>query len=205
MSREYDLYIAEHRANVKRGLEWMQQNLPPSVIDHDKMVEAVLNAEIHDESKYSKEEYDAYDDYFYGGERTFEVIQAFNLAWLHHQHENPHHWQYWVLVEDGDESDGKAITLNPQEIPLEYVYEMIADWWTFSWRANNLLEIFNWYNEHRPKMVLHSKARYFVEQILNEMYKILKMQVTLRNPEIDIVKFDIPDGVIGGFLEEVKK
>lgn len=201
MSKEYDLYIEEHRANVKRGLEWMQQNLPPSVIDHDKMVEAVLNAEIHDESKYSKEEYDAYDDYFYGGERTFEVIQAFNLAWLHHQHENPHHWQYWVLVEDGDETDGKAVTLSPQEMPIEYIYEMIADWWTFSWRANNLLEIFNWYNEHRPKMVLHSKTRYFVEQILNEMYKILKMQVTLRNPEIDIVKFEIPEGMIGGFIE----
>src|SRR5688572_29402107 len=32
---------------------------------------------------------------------------AFDKAWLHHQHRNPHHWQHWLLRED----DGDLKTL----------------------------------------------------------------------------------------------
>ena len=48
----------------------------------------------HDESKYSKEEWDAYLNYFYPDENHPKDDNAFDLAWLHHQHNNPHHWQY---------------------------------------------------------------------------------------------------------------
>lgn len=158
MSYDYDLYLKEHIGAVTKGLIWMMDH---QVISGPKASLALENAGKHDESKYTQEEYKAYDDYFYGGNRSFDVKRAFDYAWLHHQHHNPHHWQYWVLTND-DEKDGTVAL----EMPEEYVYEMIADWWTFSWRNDSLLEIFDWYEEHRNRMILHKKTRKLVEDIL---------------------------------------
>lgn len=182
MSVEYDNYIRDHKDNLKHGLEWMERNLP--FLDGEKLAEALLNAEQHDESKYSKEEYEAYDAYFYGDHvRPPEVQAAFDKAWLHHIHNNPHHWQHWVLLEDDPNigSIGKAL-----EMPLEYVYEMIADWWSFSWRNNNLLEVFSWYESHRNHIFMNVKTRAIVESILRDMFTVLKMQMRFENPETDI-------------------
>ena len=177
MSAEYDAYIKEHIENLKRGLEWMQQNLSGPFINGEKLTEAMLNADIHDQSKWTVEEYDAYDKYFYGDHvRPPEVQSAFDRAWLHHIHQNPHHWQHWVLLEDDPNigSFGKVL-----DMPLEYIYEMIADWWTFSWKNKNLMEIFNWYAAHRDNIRLSAKARMIVEGILSQIYKVLKMQLVL--------------------------
>ena len=212
MSAEYDKYIKEHKEALMHGLEWMQQNLPSAVIDGEKMVEALANAEIHDQSKYDKEEYDAYDAYFYGDiQRPPEVQSAFDRAWLHHIHLNPHHWQHWVLLEDDPNlgSFGKVL-----DMPLEYIYEMIADWWTFSWRNNHLMEIFDWYAAHQNNIRLSLRTRMIVESILSQIYKILKMQMLLAGKE-DAVKTyifvsdDEPHGILahGEELdeEELKK
>jgi hypothetical protein len=112
-----------------------------------------------------KEEYDAYCEYFYG-ERTPEVEEGFDYAWLHHQHSNPHHWQYWLLRED----DGGTKAL---EIPYEYILEMVCDWWSFSWKNNDLYEIFNWYDNNKKKMILHEKTEVIVENILRQIKDIL--------------------------------
>lgn len=184
MSVEYDNYIREHHENIKKGLEWMQQNLSGPFINGEKLTEALLNAEQHDQSKYDKEEYDPYDVYFYGPEKTPEVKSAFDYAWLRHIHNNPHHWQYWVLLEDDPEtgSFGKVL-----DMPLEYIYEMIADWWSFSWRANNLMEIFDWYASHQDNIRLAMKTRMIVNELIGQIYKILKMQMDL-NGKGDEVK-----------------
>ena len=177
MSAEYDAYIKEHIENLKQGLEWMQTNLSGSFINGEKLTEAMLNADIHDQSKWTVEEYDAYDKYFYGDHvRPPEVQSAFDRAWLHHIHQNPHHWQHWVLLEDDPNlgSFGKVL-----DMPLEYIYEMIADWWTFSWKNNNLMEMFDWYAAHRDNIRLSLKTRMIVEGILSQIYNVLKMQMVL--------------------------
>lgn len=117
----------------------------------------------HDQSKYDKEEYDAYDAYFYGN-RSYEVVQNFNYAWLQHIHKNPHHWQHWILI--NDDSDLGIVAL---EIPLNYIIEMICDWWSFSWRSGDLYEIFDWYAKHRDGMQMNDTSRKIVEDILNKM------------------------------------
>ena len=117
----------------------------------------------HDQSKYDKEEYDAYDKYFYGN-RSYEVVQNFNYAWLQHIHKNPHHWQHWILI--NDDSDLGIVAL---EIPLNYIIEMICDWWSFSWRSGDLYEIFDWYAKHRDGMQMNDTSRIIVEDILNKM------------------------------------
>ena len=118
----------------------------------------------HDHSKNEPDEYSAYDAYFYGGNRSYAVVQDFNRAWLTHIHRNPHHWQHWVLIND-DPNEGEIVI----DMPYEYIIEMICDWWAFSWNKGNLYEIFNWYDEHKDYMKLSEKTRNTVENILNKI------------------------------------
>ena len=119
---------------------------------------------MHDFSKTDVSEYKAYDKYFYGNNRSYQVVQEFNEAWLHHIHHNPHHWQYWVLIND-DPKEG-TITIR---MPYNYIIEMICDWWAFSWVKDDLTEIFKWYDEHKNYMKLHDETRKTVESILNKI------------------------------------
>lgn len=184
MSREYDLYLAEHIGNVQRGWDWMRTNLLPEidqwiarqypdspVIDIYGIQRLVTE---HDKSKTDKEEYEPYDAYFYGPSsirHSSKTVRDFDAAFLRHIHKNPHHWQYWVLVHDDNEEG-----VEPIEMPLNYIFEMICDWWTFSWKSNDLLEIFQWYEDHKKHMILHSKSKKTVECILSTMKKILEEQ-----------------------------
>ena len=158
MSKAYTEYIVAHRENVKKAYDWLKSH---------KIIKGNLEKQImqHDASKYSDEEYDAYDKYFYGKEKTEKVESDFNYAWLHHIHENPHHWQYWVLKHDDEPEEAL-------EMPENYVYEMICDWWSFSFKIDKLDEIFSWYNQHKG-MVLHANTRKLVEEILENIKKEL--------------------------------
>jgi hypothetical protein len=158
MSAEYNTYIIEHVDNVKKAYMWLK--------DHNIIKEDILDQlNLHDASKYTDEEYKAYDDYFYGT-KTKVVKEAFNYAWLHHIHHNPHHWQYWVLVNDDDGTVGL-------EMPENYVYEMICDHWAFSHKSGNLYEIFDWYKAHKKNMILHERTRKLYESILDKIKKEL--------------------------------
>lgn len=167
MSVEYDSYLDEHRANVFKGYEWLMTNIP-DVIPSDSNLEW-LTGFSHDLSKNSVEEYDAYDAYFYGNERTPDVVRDFNYAWLHHIHNNPHHWQYWILRND-DPNEGETVL----EMPTDYALEMICDWWAFSFSKGNLTEIFGWYDEHKEYIKLHTNTRKFVEDTLSKIKSKLK-------------------------------
>ena len=118
----------------------------------------------HDASKNDADEYYSYDAYFYGGNRSFKVVNDFRQVWLHHIHHNPHHWQHWILVNDDWEEGTIAL-----EMSGEYVIEMICDWWSFSWSKGELMEIFDWYEAHRERMILHKNTRALVEKILADM------------------------------------
>ena len=162
MSQEYTQYIIDHRTNVQKAYLWLCEH--GLIKDGNLMSLVAQNIAAHDLSKYQPEEHNAYDEYFYG-KRTKEVGKAFNYAWLHHIHANPHHWQYWVLKHDDEPEEAL-------EMPEEYVYEMVSDWWSFSFKTGNLREIFSWYREHQG-MVLHSNTRKLVESILDKIKKIL--------------------------------
>ena len=172
MSQQYDGYLYEHISNVTKAWWWMEGRgiIPPH------MAYEGLRLADHDNSKYDEEEYGAYDDYFYGKEGKDEddvsvIDSAFDYAWLHHIHRNPHHWQYWVLINDDDGT--KAL-----EMPESAVYEMIADWWSFSWKENDLKIIFDWYEKHKGKMILHEKTRKLVESVLAKIQDILNKEET---------------------------
>lgn len=113
MSTNYTQYIIDHKANVLKAYLWLKEHEIISL-----SLEEQINA--HDLSKYTTEEYDPYDNYFYGS-KTEKVKREFDYAWLNHIHQNPHHWQYWVLINDEDGT--KAL-----EMPENYVIEMVSDW-----------------------------------------------------------------------------
>lgn len=164
MSKEYDLYLKEHKENVAKGFHWIQKYLPALLAGlNDEDLEWQI-CMAHDASKTDQEEYAAYDAYFYGGNRSYAVVQDFNLAWLHHIHCSKHHWQHWVLIND-DPNEGEIIL----DMPLNYIIEMICDWWAFSWSKGKLDEIFSWYEDHKDYMKLSNKTRYTVERILESI------------------------------------
>lgn len=162
MSKQYDDYILEHKKGLRKALGWMMVHLPEVLGDDVNRLRA--NIYIHDESKYFNEEYDAYDKYFYGGEKTPEVENEFNRAWLHHIHNNPHHWQHWVLIND-DPKLGEIVL----EMEHVYIIEMICDWWSFSWIKEDLYEIFKWWNEHKDHIKLGVETRKTVIDILDKI------------------------------------
>lgn len=161
MSVKYSNYLDQHTENVFKGYDWIRTNLPEILNGEDYEYQIRY---WHDNSKYGVEEYDPYDKYFYGGTQTAEVKENFNLAWLHHIHNNPHHWQHWVLIND-DPGLGMVLL----DMPYDYIIEMICDWWAFSWAKGNLYEIFSWYDQHKAYMKLSDATRKTVEDILSKI------------------------------------
>lgn len=186
MSREYNLYLEQHKNNVKRGFEWIQTNLPSLLVDHpDASWQIIFD---HDSSKSNDDEYTAYDAYFYGDNKSYFVVEEFRKAWLIHIHRNPHHWQHWVLIND-DPNEGEIIL----DMPYNYIIEMICDWWSFSWQKGDLSEIFRWYAEHSEYIKLSPKTRRTVEDILERMHERLGLN-TLEHHGIKGQKWGVKNG-----------
>jgi hypothetical protein len=160
MRDDYDDYLAKHINAVKQAFSWICENLPELVDEYDADVLGEVISR-HDNSKWDDEEYFAYCEYFYG-EQTPEVKELFDYAWLRHQHNNPHHWQHWVLREDSG-------NLKALEMPYMDVIEMVCDHWAFSWVKGDLHEIFEWYDLNKEKMVLHTNTKKLYESILDKI------------------------------------
>lgn len=181
MSHEYDLYLTQHKANVAKAFQWIRENLPELITDEAENAEWLATF-AHDASKTEPDEYAAYDAYFYGGNRSYAVVENFEKAFLRHLHRNPHHWQHWILPAYDDEKGSRVF-----EMEYRYILEMICDWWSFSWKTGKLDEIFGWYEERREHMQLGPETRKTVEDILDRIRTKLK--------EPDIFGLDT-DGVV---------
>lgn len=171
MSIEYDKYLDNHRNGVRAALNFILDEV--NDIDYILPNIRLLGTEsaefiyrqismYHDASKNNPAEYAAYDNYFYPKyENDKDIVKKeFDYAWLHHIHSNPHHWQYWVLINDDD-------GINALEIPDNYILEMVCDWMSFSINKGNLNEVFEWYDKEKEKQIMHPESRKKVEQILD--------------------------------------
>lgn len=74
---------------------------------------------IHDQSKFSKEEWEPYRKNFYSiNDKEKEDNKAdFEAAWTHHYTVNHHHWDYWYKVKKDVDA-----------MPLEDIIEECCDW-----------------------------------------------------------------------------
>jgi Family of unknown function (DUF5662) len=102
----YLLYILDHKMNV--FIECWKEGL-------------YVQGIIHDLSKFHPAEFFPYARKFYSDKETNDL--AFKNAWLHHQHHNKHHWNYWVV----DQVKREAVP-----IPRKYLLEMICDYRSLS-------------------------------------------------------------------------
>ena len=125
---------------------------------------------IHDWQKFTPREWSPYVWSFYGpwsyDERPDELKGAFNYAWLHHIHQGPHHWQYWILREDS----GSTHVL---QMPDKYQREMLADWIGASFAITGKDNTAQWYKDSmsKGKIILHSETQKWVEQQLQVRYE----------------------------------
>jgi len=87
---------------------------------------------------------------------------AFDAAWLKHQHRNKHHWQHWLLVED---SGGMKVL----PMPAVYVTEMVCDWIGAGIAITGKRDVVAWYEANKHKMQLHPETRGLVEQLLGRL------------------------------------
>ena len=168
MCKEYNDILIEHRHNIRKAYSWIKENLPELLIPEYSYL---WNIYYHDESKLSYNEYQAFNEFtFY--ERTEDVINKYRRAQLEHRHKNPHHWEYWVL----QTSDTPP---TPLDMDYPYIIEMICDWWSFSWAADNLFLIFYWYDKHKDNIMMSDKTRTTVEDILDKIYNKLIKEMLL--------------------------
>lgn len=118
---------------------------------------------IHDWSKLTPIEFVPYAENFFGGWvedlRPQWLKDAFDLAWLHHQRRNKHHWQYWILVQDED--GDKTLPM-----PDRYCREMLADWHGAGMAITGKKNTRGWYLENKDKIQLHPTTRAWIEQQL---------------------------------------
>ena len=124
---------------------------------------------IHDWSKFLPSEWFPYVRSFYNPDGTprhvrdetgyydpHSISAEFDRAWLHHQHWNKHHWQYWTLVQDED--DDKLIPM-----PDKYRKEMLADWHGAGRAITGEVNTQVWYEKNSDKIKLHPNTLIWIE------------------------------------------
>lgn len=134
----------------------------------------IVEGIVHDFSKFSLLEFRAYANHFYGkNENIYKIISKkngyskdddpikdidFDRAWVHHIHNNPHHWQHWIMAENGS----REVVL---EMPYKYIVEMICDWRAAGKAQGRFYksELREWYNSHKDGIVLGPQTRRSVE------------------------------------------
>mgnify|MGYP003297293487 CR=1 FL=1 len=85
MSYKYDIYLTEHKANVAKAYYWLKGNLP-EVLKGNLPKNGIPGdfecdiCDMHDASKNYLDEYCAYDDYFYGGNKSYEVVKDWAIT-----------------------------------------------------------------------------------------------------------------------------
>lgn len=120
---------------------------------------------IHDASKRSKEEYEAYAIHFQGGGTE---PKRFAMAWLHHIHNNPHHWQYWMFC-DGYKLKDSGIHNGTLPMPSNYVLEMVADWMGSSMAYTKSWDMTEWLNNNFYKIKLHPLTAGYLDGVLRTL------------------------------------
>jgi len=151
---KYLSYIIEHKIFV--------------FIEGRKLGLGVFQLLKHDLSKFSRFEFNQYKKKFFGSEKCSKsekqkIKNDFDLAWLHHQHKNKHHWQYWLQI------SGK--TIMAYEMPKKYALEMIADWNAMSRKfqdKNNIKKSTREWYRKKTDIILHKNTLAFVENMLEK-------------------------------------
>ena len=124
----------------------------------------------HDCSKFLPSELPHYGRQFFGNK---DQPYKFMLAWLNHQNNNNHHWEYWIPRTGHSKCDPPYLSGEPLEMKHEAVREMVAGWlgasraYDGNWPKS--LEEWGWFKENFNKIRLNPKTRKQIIVILRNL------------------------------------
>lgn len=119
---------------------------------------------LHDLDKFLPYMFVAFSKNYYGtDEEKNENGIAYYRAWNDHQKRNKHHIEYWICLNPYSFSDNFEMYL---EIPLVYVREMIADWYSAGISKKGKVDLHYWYDTHKDFMKIHPKTKKAIETYL---------------------------------------
>ena len=160
---EYYEYLQQHIRNVVCAFDdyvypVLRTHYEEFDIDLQYLSDVYRQLQMHDSSKFNDEEFYPYLQYFYPEEGIDIDDDLFDEAWLHHQNINPHHWQYWVLIQD----DGDTKVL---DMPLNYIIEMLCDWSSFQYADKGDAHTF--YDNNKDKMQLSKNTKDIISKLFD--------------------------------------
>lgn len=179
-NNEYYRYLRNHISGVRRSFEQLFKNPNLSRFLYDgykfktftfeELDKAIDKAEsiipLHDESKYSDEEFYGYRHHFYPTEKekasdTYkeEDDKVFGDAVFHHYINNKHHSEYWC------KRDKDNNFIPDKDIPLEYILEMMSDWGSMSVFKHSDMK--DWWINHADEEKSHMTEKTI--SIINEL------------------------------------
>lgn len=126
MDKKYYDYICEHIRNVRKAYQrygGILHKVFPEASAHDMRVRVW----IHDQSKFSISEFQAYRQFFYPTEDELNIdhdkcVASFDEAWKHHYTNNDHHQEHW------SKTNGMMCE--------NAIFEMVLDWLAMSMYFN---------------------------------------------------------------------
>ena len=180
--RQYADYLKKHQRNVQVAFyEFINHtyiydpiiNLFKTNIDLNMLELRILH---HDASKWSKEEFLPYRQYYYSA-NNLRSKELLNKAWAHHFSTNDHHPEYWIIDRDQHINlilNEQFDTLKSEDMSIEAIFEMLCDWIAMSLQFHSSL--INWYNRSGTYFPFSKKTRLIVQKLIDILYDNLSFE-----------------------------
>ena len=154
----YIKYIVEHKKNIEKAFEEMRENSLIFQRYDDDILDALWERVlVHDESKYSEEEFIPYRKNFFpiNAEEKENNKLDFDKAWEHHWKNNSHHWQY--------RKNKTSFDKNNKEEVLD-VLENVLDWMAMGYKFND--RPYQYYENNKNNIILCDDERKYLEDLI---------------------------------------
>ena len=184
--KQYRKYIEKHRYYVSYAFN--------RFINHTFLYDQLPNVDlfnleqrirVHDMSKFDKEEFYPYCQYFYPEEDHFPSKNIMLQGWIHHYSYNDHHPEFWIIDRDiyAQHICNENFTgLKSKDMPIEAILEMFSDWLAMSLINHSSLR--DWYNKEGIKLPFSYKTQQLVKQIMNILYQKSNLDILLTTLQV---------------------
>lgn len=157
-------YFGMDETIAEKYIETLKSHIKYVVEAGHKIGVSPEQLDIHDDSKWFETEFVGYALHFQGGGSP----DKFSRSWLHHIHNNPHHWQYWLFA-DNYSPKNSNVENGAVEMPRYYALEMIADWMGASMAYTGSWDMTEWLANNMSKIRLHSRTAEYIASELDHL------------------------------------
>ncbi len=142
--------LLAHVENVRKAGAWLG-------VPKEQLAE-------HDETKFTAAEFMPYVRQHHGDKGD---PSSYAEAWLHHIHNNEHHWQHWIFP-DGYSPKGSNVQGGIVPMPDNYALEMVSDWAGANKTYQGHWDMSKWLNENFGRIhnfLSHSTHQYVLKTL----------------------------------------